>query len=153
MTHHPDVMTADHDAAALAAVGHARGPCGLCGGRDARHRITDALADRFLAGDTAADLAMDYGIEPEAATTAVAHALAVRVLRTAPPPSWAWEWDRRHDLKVWDFTHDPDRPSLILETWDEQTAEYLTRLLPPTDAQQAWIAAHPDEWPREVPTA
>lgn len=39
-----------------------RGPCGLCGDGDARHRVLDAIVDRFRAGDDEAMLADDYGL-------------------------------------------------------------------------------------------
>ena len=39
-----------------------RGPCGLCGGPDARHRVLDAIAERVTAGDTIDDTAADYGM-------------------------------------------------------------------------------------------
>lgn len=37
-----------------------RGPCGLCGGPDARHRILDAIADAVRAGEPAAGVADTY---------------------------------------------------------------------------------------------
>jgi hypothetical protein len=39
-----------------------RGPCGLCDGSDARHRVLDAIVDRCRAGDDEEDLADDYGL-------------------------------------------------------------------------------------------
>jgi hypothetical protein len=38
------------------------GPCGLCGGPDRRHRVAEAILDRWTAGDTAVELAGDYGL-------------------------------------------------------------------------------------------
>ena len=43
-------------------VGPPRGPCGLCGASDARHRIADAIAEHIRAGDNAHAVADDYGI-------------------------------------------------------------------------------------------
>lgn len=39
-----------------------QGPCLLCGGSDARHRVLDAVADRVHAGDSAREIADDYGL-------------------------------------------------------------------------------------------
>lgn len=39
-----------------------RGPCLVCeSGADQRHRILDAVADRVRAGDSAVEVAQDYG--------------------------------------------------------------------------------------------
>lgn len=43
-----------------------RGPCLLCGHPDARHRLWDALLGRHDAGDSAEELARDYGVAVEA---------------------------------------------------------------------------------------
>ncbi len=43
-----------------------RGPCGFCGGPDARHRLFDAIAERHAAGDGVEALAEDYDKPPEA---------------------------------------------------------------------------------------
>lgn len=51
-------MTADFD-----WVGPYRGPCGVCGGPDARHRTADAILDRVAAGGDRADVAADYEID------------------------------------------------------------------------------------------
>ena len=37
------------------------GPCGICGGPDKRHRLWDAIRDRFRAGETAREIADDLG--------------------------------------------------------------------------------------------
>ena len=39
-----------------------RGPCGLCGHPDARHRVWEAMLERFIAGEMLPDLADDYGM-------------------------------------------------------------------------------------------
>lgn len=39
-----------------------RGPCGICGGPDARHRIVDAIRSSHKAGDSVADLARWYEV-------------------------------------------------------------------------------------------
>ena len=57
--------------ASLDAVLPPRGPCGLCGHPDARHRICDAVAERLRAGDTVADIATDYDL-PETDLAVVA---------------------------------------------------------------------------------
>jgi hypothetical protein len=36
-------------------------PCAFCGHPDAQHRIKDAILSRFLAGESIANLARDYG--------------------------------------------------------------------------------------------
>jgi hypothetical protein len=41
------------------------GPCGLCGGPDARHRVLDAIASRLAAGEEVASVADDYGYPAE----------------------------------------------------------------------------------------
>jgi hypothetical protein len=38
-----------------------RGPCGICGGPDARHRLFDCMRGRVRAGDTPESVAEDYG--------------------------------------------------------------------------------------------
>lgn len=37
------------------------GPCGICGGPDARHRMADAIVERVQAGEPAERVAADYG--------------------------------------------------------------------------------------------
>ncbi len=41
------------------------GPCGLCGGPDARHRVIEVMVERVRAGDHPHLVAADYGY-PEA---------------------------------------------------------------------------------------
>lgn len=48
------------------------GPCGLCGGPDARHRVIDAIASRVRAGDSEEDVAADYGYSVEVVDRIVA---------------------------------------------------------------------------------
>lgn len=45
----------------LDLVGAYRGPCGLCGCLDARHRIFDAIRSRNRAGDDVGMIADDHG--------------------------------------------------------------------------------------------
>jgi len=40
-----------------------RGVCAFCGMDDQRHRVIDAIAERFRAGDSADEIAEDYGID------------------------------------------------------------------------------------------
>ena len=47
------------------------GPCGFCGGPEARHRVLDAIAERVHAGEPVADVAADYQ-QPEAVVAAIA---------------------------------------------------------------------------------
>ena len=54
-----------------------RGPCAFCGLDDQRHRVIDAIAERFRAGDSAEELAEDYGIDP-ALVPVIAAELATR---------------------------------------------------------------------------
>lgn len=42
-----------------------RGPCAFCGGPDARHRIFDAIVDRFNAGEAIEEIADDLGLAEE----------------------------------------------------------------------------------------
>ncbi len=42
-----------------------RGLCAFCGTDDQRHRVVDAIAERFRAGDSAGEIALDYGISAE----------------------------------------------------------------------------------------
>lgn len=37
-----------------------RGECGLCGAHDARHRILDAIKERWRAGEPPDEIAADY---------------------------------------------------------------------------------------------
>ena len=39
-----------------------RGRCAFCGVDDQRHRVLDAIAERYRAGETAKEIADDYGI-------------------------------------------------------------------------------------------
>lgn len=48
--------------AALIAVGRWRGPCDVCGGADARHRIVHAIRRRHSKGETMRHLATEYGL-------------------------------------------------------------------------------------------
>lgn len=52
-----------------------RGPCGLCGHPDARHRIIDAWTDRFKAGDALEEIAEDFSRDSYEVAEAVAEAL------------------------------------------------------------------------------
>ena len=49
---------------ALDLLGHHRGPCGLCGWPDARHRVAEAILGAFLAGDDTDSIVEDYGPGP-----------------------------------------------------------------------------------------
>lgn len=42
------------------------GPCAFCGFRDRRHRVVDAWAGMHRAGDSLADLAVDYNVSERA---------------------------------------------------------------------------------------
>ncbi len=39
-----------------------RGPCGICGDDDARHRVIDAVTERVRAGDSVEMVAADLGL-------------------------------------------------------------------------------------------
>ena len=39
------------------------GPCALCCGGDARHRVIDAIVSRVRAGEDVHAVALDYGVE------------------------------------------------------------------------------------------
>lgn len=59
----PVVSTMNDDL--LDLVGPFRGPCGICGGPDARHRMADAIAGCVRAGDSPESIAEDYGVPVE----------------------------------------------------------------------------------------
>lgn len=46
-------------------IGRFRGPCQLCGHRDARHRDWEAIVGQLLAGDTITSVAEDFGLSIE----------------------------------------------------------------------------------------
>ena len=62
------VVLAGHADPALDAHFPKLGPCGLCAvpGLDQRHRVVDAIAAGLSAGESADDLAVDYGVKPDA---------------------------------------------------------------------------------------
>ena len=66
-------------------LGRHRGPCGLCGAPDARHRVADAMVERYLAGDDLKLIAYDYdAAQPELAelvTAGLAYEIARRRAR------------------------------------------------------------------------
>ena len=49
----------------LDAVWPPRGPCGICGGPDARHRIFDAIRSPARSGEREEWVAEDYGVTVE----------------------------------------------------------------------------------------
>ncbi len=72
-------------------LGPPRGPCGLCGGPDARHRIADAMVGTYLAGDPLTLIAWDHEVTDVALVAeVVAAGLAYEVARRRArlPPSW-----------------------------------------------------------------
>ena len=69
---------------ALDALGPYRGPCGLCGHPDARHRQADAITGGLLAGDDIATVVAEY-LEPALGVGAeVATMVAFRTLAADP---------------------------------------------------------------------
>jgi hypothetical protein len=66
------LAVAAHSDPVLDEVWSDTGPCGICGtpGLGARHRVVDAMADRMRAGESAGEVAEDYGV-PVAAALAV----------------------------------------------------------------------------------
>ncbi len=50
-----------------------RGPCGICGDPDARHRVLDAIAGMVRGGDDAASVAADYGVSVRVVEWAAEH--------------------------------------------------------------------------------
>jgi hypothetical protein len=42
-----------------------RGPCGFCGGPDARHRLFDAIREQANAGDSRQMIIDNYELSPE----------------------------------------------------------------------------------------
>ncbi|MGV3564188.1 MAG: hypothetical protein ACO1ON_13000 [Nocardioides sp.] len=50
-----------------------RGPCGHCGHRDARHRVLDAVIERWRAGEDLLDIAADHGLPTTVAIAIVSH--------------------------------------------------------------------------------
>lgn len=73
--------------AAFDALGPHRGPCGLCGDPDRRHRVADAIVDRVRAGDSEEDCADDFGVTEADVRQLVyfADAPATRLRFTAAP--------------------------------------------------------------------
>ncbi len=64
------------------AFGPHRGPCGLCGCPDARHREADAMVSRYLAGDELRLIAYDYEVaDLQSLSELVAAGLAYEVAR------------------------------------------------------------------------
>lgn len=51
-----------------------RGPCGICGGPDARHRILDAIRDYVAAGETPENVAEELCLPVEAVHVALEQA-------------------------------------------------------------------------------
>lgn len=51
------------DDTVLDVLGPFRGPCGLCGGPDQRHRVADAIVDRCKALEDEESVAADYGLD------------------------------------------------------------------------------------------
>ena len=56
-------------------VGPFRGPCGLCGGPDARHRMFDVIHERVAAGEGEEDVAEDYGLSADTVRAIAAHSI------------------------------------------------------------------------------
>ena len=46
----------------LDVLGPYRGPCAMCGGPDARHRLADAVVGSVMAGDARVAVAHDYAV-------------------------------------------------------------------------------------------
>jgi hypothetical protein len=68
-----------------------RGQCLLCGvpGEDQTHRVIDAIAERYRAGDDEIDLAVDYGVDVEAVSACLIWTRPERQGRTAASGSYA----------------------------------------------------------------
>lgn len=49
------------------------GPCGLCGGPDARHRVLDTIHERITAGEPAPDVADDHQVPLDVAVFIADH--------------------------------------------------------------------------------
>ena len=49
------------------------GPCGLCGGPEARHRVLDTIAERVRAGEYLAAVAWDYNLSVPIVAAIVEH--------------------------------------------------------------------------------
>jgi len=50
-------------ASMLTLIGPYQGPCGICGGPDARHRVADSIAEQVRAGDSPERVADDFGVD------------------------------------------------------------------------------------------
>lgn len=59
------------------------GVCAFCGADDQRHRVIDAIAERFRAGESAAEIAEDYGID-----AALVPVIAAEPATRIQPPLW-----------------------------------------------------------------
>lgn len=58
------------------------GPCGFCGGEDARHRMIDAIVGASAAGDTIEGLAENYELPEEFVRRLVEEFATRRVTRS-----------------------------------------------------------------------
>jgi hypothetical protein len=63
------------------AIGPHRGPCGLCGFPDARHRVADAMVEAYLAGDPLASIAHEHDVTFRELAEVVAAGLAYDIAR------------------------------------------------------------------------
>jgi hypothetical protein len=57
------------------------GLCACCSTQDGRHRVIDAIAERYGAGDSIELLAEDYGVSADAVLAAARHSTRPRELR------------------------------------------------------------------------
>lgn len=57
--------TSSRNELTLDLVGPLRGPCGICGGPDARHRMFDAIQEQVRAGDSPEHVASNYDVTVE----------------------------------------------------------------------------------------
>lgn len=114
------------------------GPCGLCGGPDARHREADAICSRLAAGESEVEVAADY---ERPISTVVALRVAEReawarlVRRLVVPPGRPGYVVPVHpdDPEFETVVHEADGWALLREV-DLEAAVLLDEALDPLDA-------------------
>lgn len=96
-------MTVSTYSPAVEAAFPRMGTCAFCGVDDQRHRVIDAIAERYRAGDSAQDIAEDYGIEPELvpiiASEPATGGCRPGDIRTDFVRTWIWDGSRWLDIE------------------------------------------------------
>lgn len=94
---HADVLAAHERWTEIwsTTLGPHRGPCGICGCPDARHRVADAMVSRYQAGDPLKLIAYDYDVtDVQELAELVAAGLAYQVARRRARLPRSWDVNR-----------------------------------------------------------